>query len=104
MLSSMLSIFLICVVAVLMGMYLRKQITGKALAVLFLLLLIPTTINETKGTLVLLPIALGTIFVLDAKPGTEIPECNAGRDIACGIRGGVYPSIRCAHCEEAISD
>ncbi len=71
MLSSTLSIFLICAVSVLMGLYLRKLISAKLLAVLFLLLVIPTTINETKGTLLLLPVALGTVFLLGAKPGTR---------------------------------
>jgi hypothetical protein len=70
--SSVLSIFLIAGIAVLMGLYLRKLISMKAVLLLFLLLVIPTTINETKGTLILLPLAMGTVFILGAKPGVRL--------------------------------
>jgi hypothetical protein len=41
----------------------------KTFLLMFLLLLAPTTINETKGTLVMLPIGLMVAFVVAAKPG-----------------------------------
>lgn len=65
--SGILSIFLICVALVLTGLRLRKRIGTFAYAVLAFLILIPTTINETKGTLVMLP--FGIMFTLIA--GTE---------------------------------
>ena len=58
MVSSILSIFLICVACILTGFYLRRRMPLSTYLVTLLLVLIPTTINETKGTLVLLPIGL----------------------------------------------
>lgn len=56
--SSTLSIFLVCTIAILLAFFYKKKIRRLTfLAVLFLLFL-PTTLNETKGTLILLPIAL----------------------------------------------
>ena len=69
--SSSLSVALVGGIAVLMGFYLRKRVRFRTLCVFFVLLVIPTTINETKGTFVLLPIALLTTFMVAAKPGTR---------------------------------
>jgi hypothetical protein len=56
--SSALSMLLVCGIATLVALYLRKKITfGKAL-VLIAVLFLPTTLNETKATLLLLPVAL----------------------------------------------
>jgi hypothetical protein len=70
--STVLSIFLIAGIAILMGLYLKKLISTKLVLVLFLCLVVPTTINETKGTLVLLPLAMGVVFILGAKPGVRL--------------------------------
>jgi hypothetical protein len=86
--SSTLSIFLICGIAIVMGLYLRKLLAMKIAAMLSLLLLIPTTINETKGTLLLLPLALGTTFMLDAKPGTRLKNV-----LLVGTLLGVFGAI-----------
>ena len=67
--SGILSIFLICVALVLTGLRVRKRIPTFAYAVLAFLLLIPTTINETKGTLILLPIALLTVVLVGSPSG-----------------------------------
>lgn len=72
MLSSFLSIFLICAACVVIGFYLRGRIRLPLLILLLVIILTPTTINETKGTLVLMPIALVTTFILGARPGTRI--------------------------------
>lgn len=56
--SGMLTILLACVIAVLMVFYLAKRITLKSFIFLFTLMFIPMTINETKSTLILLPLAL----------------------------------------------
>jgi hypothetical protein len=55
--GSFLSIVLISAIAVCVGLYLKKVIYGRAFAVLLALLFLPTTMNETKGTLILFPIA-----------------------------------------------
>ena len=92
MLSSVLSIFLIGVVAVLLGLYLRKRITMKIALFLFVLLLIPTTINETKGTIFLLPVALGTVFLVGAKPGTRMKNAFFATALLC-IFGAIFIPI-----------
>lgn len=70
--SNHLSVFLICVACVLAGMYLRKRISLMKFVVLVLVVLIPTTVNETKGTIILAPIGLLTTFILGAKPGKRV--------------------------------
>jgi hypothetical protein len=56
--SSALSIFLISAISVLFAFYLRRRINIVSFLLIVIFLFIPTTINETKGTLVLLPLAL----------------------------------------------
>jgi hypothetical protein len=61
--SGPLSIFLICAACVLAAFALRRVISWKKFAILFLLVLVPTMLNETKITLVLLPLGLGLTFL-----------------------------------------
>lgn len=56
--SSALSITMICSIAVIFALYLKKKIGLKFFLITACCLFLPTTLNETKGTLVLLPIAL----------------------------------------------
>jgi hypothetical protein len=56
--SGALSITMICAIAVLLSMYLEKKIKLKVFLILAFCMFIPTTINETKVTLFLLPVAL----------------------------------------------
>jgi hypothetical protein len=55
--SSILSIFLISTISVVYSFYLKELISKKTLFALLLLLFIPTTLNETKGSFFLLPFA-----------------------------------------------
>jgi hypothetical protein len=66
--SSVLSIYLICVVCILTGAFLQKQISRLWFFVFFIVLLIPTTINETKATLILLPFGLLMSVVIGSPP------------------------------------
>ena len=70
--SGILSIFLICVSLVLTGLRLRRRIGTFTYAALAFLLLIPTTINETKGTLLLLPFGLMVTLALGAERGKRL--------------------------------
>src|ERR1700722_11376209 len=70
--SSVLSIFLICAVCILTGMYLRQRVSKITYFILFFYLLAATTINETKGTLILLPIALLTVVLVGAPTGKRL--------------------------------
>ncbi|MEE9376877.1 MAG: hypothetical protein V3V33_02450 [Candidatus Lokiarchaeia archaeon] len=56
--SGQLTVVLSCAIAVLISFYLAKKISLTTAVVIFFLLFIPMTINETKATIVLLPIAL----------------------------------------------
>ena len=56
--SSHLSIYLICFTAILLAGFLKQEINRKTFLFLLVATLLPTTINETKGTLIMLPFAL----------------------------------------------
>ncbi|MGR9115428.1 MAG: hypothetical protein ACU85E_06655, partial [Gammaproteobacteria bacterium] len=56
--SGHLTVMLTCAIAILMSFYLAKRITITRFIIIFSLLFIPMTINETKSTLILLPTAL----------------------------------------------
>lgn len=66
--SATLSIFLISVMCVAAALTLRERISKPAFLLLFVLLIIPTTINETKATLFLLPVGLITTLFVGAPP------------------------------------
>lgn len=56
--SSALSILMVSSIAVLTALYLRRRVTLLQLLLATGFLLVPTMLNETKGTLVMLPIAM----------------------------------------------
>jgi len=56
--SSILSITMICSIAIIFSFYFNKKIGIKTFFIIACCLFLPATLNETKGTLVLLPIAL----------------------------------------------
>jgi hypothetical protein len=70
--SGILSIVLIGMALVLVGCYMRKQISKTRFFTLFFLLLLPTMINETKATVVLLPIGLLTTIVAGSPAGQRL--------------------------------
>lgn len=90
--SSALSIALIAGISVLVGLYLKKLLGFRIVAVLFVVLLIPTTINETKATFVLLPIALLMIFMVAAKRGTRAKNFFLATLFLCAF-GAVFIPI-----------
>ena len=66
--SSVLSITMICSIAVIFALHLKKRIGFKLFLIIVFCLFLPTTLNETKGTLVLLPLAfLIPAFFLQGK-------------------------------------
>jgi hypothetical protein len=70
--SSMLSIFLIGGMCIAAAMYVGRRITRGQFVILMVLLFFPTTINETKGTLVLLPVGVLITFMATAPPGRRL--------------------------------
>lgn len=70
--SSILSIFLICAISVVTAYFMRGRLKTWQFVVLALLLFLPTTINETKGTLFLLPIGLSVVFLVGMRKGFRL--------------------------------
>ena len=70
--SGILSMFLICAALVLTGLLLKRRIGGRWFLVIFLLMLFPTTINETKVTVIWLPIGLLVTLMFGADPGKRL--------------------------------
>jgi len=65
--SGALSILLVGVISIVVAFYAAQRIRIVAALVLGILLFVPTTINETKATVILLPIALAFPFLFSAK-------------------------------------
>lgn len=72
MLSPTLSIFLICGICIAAAFAARRQIRPWQFIVLFVVFLIPTTINETKATFFLLPVGLFVTFMAVSKVGQRV--------------------------------
>jgi hypothetical protein len=70
--SGILSMFLICGVLILTGLLLKRRINALWYTVLFLLLLSPTTINETKVTVIFLPLGLLVTLLVGAEQGKRL--------------------------------
>lgn len=70
--SAILSIFLVGVASVVLGLAMRGVIKVRTAVVLFVICVIPTTLNETKATLFLLPVAVMVTFMVGAKPGARL--------------------------------
>ncbi|MGD9893980.1 MAG: hypothetical protein AB7U18_22070 [Dehalococcoidia bacterium] len=70
--SGILSIFLIGVASIVLGLAMRRVIKVWTAIVLFMICVIPTTLNETKATLFLFPITVAVTFLVGAKPGTRL--------------------------------
>lgn len=71
-LSPNLSIFLICALCITAAMFVRKMLKPWQFLALFAVMLLPTIINETKATFVLLPIGAIFAFLVAAKPGRRV--------------------------------
>jgi hypothetical protein len=70
--SGVLSIVLICSALVLTGLFLRRRLSKLRYGVLLALLLLPTTINETKVTLLLVPVGVLIVMIVGAEVGRRL--------------------------------
>ena len=70
--SGFLSIFLVCAACLLTAAFLRKRIRLAMFFPLFLLVLLPTTLNETKATVILLPAGLLVTFMAASAKGARL--------------------------------
>jgi hypothetical protein len=70
--SGVLSIFLVAVVVVWLAYFMRKQVSKTTFTTIFLALLLPTMINETKATVILLPLGILVTVVAGSAPGQRV--------------------------------
>ncbi len=94
-LSGTLSAVMLCSIAVLFAFYLKKKISLRFFLIAALCLFLPTTINETKVTLLLLPIAI-LVPVLFTYQGSRLKAffvaCTAGC-LLVGVFVPIYDSV-----------
>ncbi|MEO8464145.1 MAG: hypothetical protein ABI640_02300 [Gammaproteobacteria bacterium] len=83
--SGILSVFLICAACVLTGVYLRRRISLRLYLVLMLIILVPTTLNETKATLFLVPVGLLVTFYAGSPRGTRLKNTLMGVVVLSGF-------------------
>lgn len=91
MISSFLSMFLICAACLLTGFYFRGRLTFGRYLGLLVLILAPTTFNETKGTLILLPLALFVTFVVGTKRGMRMKRMAAAGALSAAFLAVFIP-------------
>lgn len=70
--SGPLSMFVISAAFVLLGLFMRQEVSKRWCIILFFILLLPTTINETKVTIFILPIGLFATLMMGAPRGKRI--------------------------------
>ncbi|MDP9009209.1 MAG: hypothetical protein M3N91_11000 [Pseudomonadota bacterium] len=87
--SGVLTMFLVCAVFILTGLLLKHRLSKLLYCVLFLLLLIPTTINETKVTVVFLPLGLLVTVLLGAARGKRLTYAGIGLTVLIAF-GAVF--------------
>jgi len=92
MISSIESVFLICCICVGAALALRGRLNKFVFLVLFVLLVIPTTINETKGSLFLLPIGLITTLVVGSARGKRL-RVGVAAVALVGVFGALFIPI-----------
>jgi hypothetical protein len=86
--SGVLSLFLICVVLILTALHMRGHVKRIPFLILFFTLLIPTTINETKATVIFLPLGLMTAIIAASPRGKRIKVFLGGLTLL-----GVFAAI-----------
>lgn len=91
-LSGTLSLFLICVACVLASFYLRKRLPLRWFLPMFILVLLPTAINETKVTVIILPVALLVTFIVGAEPRARLRSLLLGT-VMVTVFGAIFVPI-----------
>ena len=76
--AGVLSIFLVAATCVLIALYVKKQLGFWRFVLLFLVILVPTTINETKAMVLFLPVGLLAAIICASDPGTRLKKMLAG--------------------------
>ena len=92
MISSIESIFLIAGICIAAALVLRGRMSRRVFVCLFILFFIPTTINETKATLFLLPIGLLLTLLLGSEPRKRLSVAIAGVTLL-SVFGAVFVPV-----------
>jgi hypothetical protein len=85
------SMFLISGACVLSAFFLRGRLGWKLYFPLLAVLLLPTMLNETKGSLFLAPLGLITVYLVTAKPGARLKHTVLGVGVAAAFLAVFIP-------------
>jgi hypothetical protein len=72
--SGALSVFMLSVIAVLLAYFIRGRVRTGTFIIVLCILFLPTMINETKATLVLLPIVLMIPYIYASRKRLSVPQ------------------------------
>jgi len=90
--SGVLSIFLTCALCLFAAAMLRGRLSRSAFCILFVLLLIPMSINETKVTPIVLPLGLLITFLLGA-PAHKRLQTAVGAAAILAVGGAIFVPV-----------
>jgi hypothetical protein len=90
--SSIMSIYLINCICVAAAFYVRRRLALRQFLLLAMLMFVPTMINETKGTLILLPLGLLLAFVATAAPGRRFKDIALAFSLVAAA-GAIYVPV-----------
>jgi len=96
-LTSFLSPFLVCAACVLTGFRIRGHLKNGPYLIMLLLLLLPTSINETKITFILVPLGLSTVLLLGSRQGERLRNMAIAAVLSVALLVGfftVYTSLQ----------
>lgn len=89
--SSIMSIFLIGAICVAAALFVRGRLKAWQFILLFVLLLLPTTVNETKGTLILLPVGLLVAFFVASRQRRRLRLVLLASALVSGFAAIYFP-------------
>ena len=90
--SGVLSMLLICALCVFGAAMLRDRLPKWVFALLFLLFIFPMSINETKATVILLPLGLLTTFIVGA-PAHKRVQATVGALAILAVGGAIFVPV-----------
>jgi hypothetical protein len=85
------SMYLICAACLLSAFFLRGRLPAKYYFPLLAICLVPTMLNETKGSLFLAPLGLITVYLVTAKPGQRLKHSVLGVGVAAAFLAVFIP-------------
>lgn len=77
MISSLLTVLLVCAISIIVSLYVKKQLSLKVMLFICIFLSFPTTLNETKSSVIFLPLAFMLPFFLSSGSDKKIGQLLA---------------------------